>query len=72
MVARLLQGMVVKHYRLMVDIQAAGENGFRILLLRAVPCQHVIFAAGGQLIFGAVHGIYFGSQLNVHYPEPQS
>jgi len=31
----------------------------------------VVFAAGGQLTYGAVHGICSGSKLPVHHPKPQ-
>lgn len=55
----------------MVDIQTTGENGLCSLLLRTVPCQHVIFTAGGQLTLGTVYGIYFGSQFTVYHQKPQ-
>lgn len=70
-VPRLQQGLIVKHHRLTVDIQTAGENRFRILLLRAVPGLQMVFAAGGQLAYGAVYGICFGSKFPVHHPKPQ-
>lgn len=55
-----MQSLVVKQYGLMVDIEAAVENGFYIPLSGIARCLYVVFAAGSQLADGTVYGIYFG------------